>query len=615
MDFFRQWTGIILVVLGLIRAFALVAQEPVMGYGNQHDMHRTSACVGLFPAKEAATPFAPSAEAPIATYRLGARTDGCYLSTEVAIVATTIAAARAVGADMSHFKLKWAGYAKLALLFGTALLLAWILRDHPWASLVNGLVVLLVLSDPVVTLWFNTLYTEFATIWALYAAIGALAALALVERHALVAWVLLILSLVALTFTREQFALLAPALLLAAWPWLWHRSQRMTFATASVVLIACIASFLVVPRPDVVRKANRTDAYLGVLASSASSPQRALAILGLPERCAPLVGASWYRQRGEDVSKACPEVFTLSSFAFLRFLSEEPRALVRALAQGLPAVQAVTPSYVGALEGERGKQLRDLPVWAFSPIDAITSRMPASMFVALTLITFALAPLGLIALVVMRRYRGDPLTPVLLAMLLGGTAIYAFVTTVFGDGLSEAARHYLPGALATWAMLVALLAGLPFLFMRWSQAPKEALLDASIGVFTILAAGYACFVAFEWLEAQPLAIGVLDEPAGRKVPATGLALRGWALHPQGVESVEVQAGSLKRNAQYGVASPVIEPLYPGYPDAARSKFSLDLNAEELTQAGAPNPVPLVIRVKSRNGTVTEVDRRNLEFAP
>jgi hypothetical protein len=435
------------------------------------------------------------------------------------------------------------------------------------------------------------------------------------ERQAFVAWVLLIISLVALTFTREQFSLLGPALVLAAWPWLWHRSDRMTIAAFSVVLVACIVSFVAVPRPDVVRKANRTDAYLGAIAASASSPQRALAILGLPDRCAPFVGGSWYRQRGEDVSKACPEVFALSSFAFVRFFSEEPQALARALAQSLPAVQAVTPSYVGTLEGERGKQLRDLPPWAFSPIDAIMSRLPASVFVALTLLTFVMAPIGAIALIVMRRYRGDPLTPILLAMLLGGTAIYSFATTVFGDGLSEAARHYLPGALATWVMVIAVLAGLPFLFMRWSQAPKEALLEVSIGVFTIVAGGYATFVALEWFEAQPLAIGVLDEPAGRKVPAAGLQLRGWALHPQGVESVEVQAGSLKRNAQYGVASPVIEPLYPGYPDAARSKFSLDVTAEELTQAGAPNPLPLVIRVKGRNGTVTEVDRRALEFAP
>jgi hypothetical protein len=615
LDFLRQWTGVILVVAGLARAFLLVAHEPVMGYANQYDMHRTSACLGLFPAKESANPFAPTPDGPISVYRLGARTSGCYLSTEVAIVATTVAATRAVGADMSHFRLQWVGYARIAILFGTALLLAWLLRDHPWASLVHGLVVLLVLADPVVTLWFNTLYTEFAAIWALYAIVGAACVLAISERYGFVAWTLLIVGLVGLAFAREQFALLGPALVLAAWPWLWHRSDRMTIAVLVVAVGAGVASFAAVPRPDGVRKANRADAYLG-LAAFASSPERGLAILGLPERCAPLVGGSWYRQRGEDLQTLCPEVFNLSSVSFTRFFSEEPRALARALAAGLAAVQSASPPYVGTLEGERGTKLKDLPAWAFSPIDAIASRLPASVFVALTLATFAAAPLALLVLVVMRRWRGDPLAPLMIAMLLGGTAIYTFATTVLGDGLSEASRHYLPGALATWILLIAALAGLPFLFMRWGQAPKEALLEGGVALVALAAAGYGCFAAMQWWESQPLALGVLDEPAGKKVSPAELKLRGWALDPQGVESVEVQAGASKVNAQYGIASDKdIGPLFPGYPDAARSRFSLDLNADALTLAGAPNPVTLVIRVKSRNGTMTEIDRRNLEFTP
>ena len=107
LDFLRQWVGVILVVAGLARAFVLVAHDPLVGYANQHDMHRTSACIGLFPVKEAATPFAPTAEAPLSVYRLGSRTTGCYLSSEVAIAATVVAAARAVGADVSQFRLQW----------------------------------------------------------------------------------------------------------------------------------------------------------------------------------------------------------------------------------------------------------------------------------------------------------------------------------------------------------------------------------------------------------------------------------------------------------------------------------------------------------------------------
>jgi hypothetical protein len=68
---------------------------------------------------------------------------------------------------------------------------------------------------------------------------------------------------------------------------------------------------------------------------------------------------------------------------------------------------------------------------------------------------------------VLRRYRGDPLTPMMLGMFLGGVAIYAFATTIFGDGLNEAGRHYLVGSLAMYTMVIAGLGGLGTLAVRW----------------------------------------------------------------------------------------------------------------------------------------------------
>ena len=58
----REWIGLVLVLLGLLRAGCLVAHDPAVGYGSHADMARTSACIGLFPAVKdptAATPDAP----------------------------------------------------------------------------------------------------------------------------------------------------------------------------------------------------------------------------------------------------------------------------------------------------------------------------------------------------------------------------------------------------------------------------------------------------------------------------------------------------------------------------------------------------------------------------
>ena len=616
-DFLKQWVGVILILLGLARAALVVFLDPMAGYANQFDMHRTSACIGFFPANEAAAQAA-TPQAPISHYAITSRTEGCYQSAEVGIAAVAVAIARATGADSSKVSLRYVGYVKLAILFATAFLLAWLLRDHPAASAIHGLVVLLVLTDPVVTLWMNTLYTEFATIWSLYAIMGAACVLALYDRFSILAWLLLIVALGVLAVSREQFALLGPAMVLAAWPWLWHNSRHLTVVALIVALVAAFAGLFALPRPMDVAKANRSNTYLHLLIPASSLPERGLATLGLPDTCAPLVGATWYRQRGESIDKVCPQVYSLSSFAFIRMASDEPHALARAAARALPAAHGVAPTYLGTLEGQRSKTIDEMPWWGFSPLRALDAALSASVFTALTLATFLLAPAALITLLVMRRYRGEPLAPLLLGMLLGGTAIYTFLTSILGDGMNEAARHYIPGSLAMYAAIVMAIGGVAMLGMRWKETPKEALLELGAGGAMIALAVFGVVTAMHWLGTQPRGVGVIDTPAGRHVPEAGFALHGWALEPSGVEGVKVQVGSFEKAARIGEASPEsgllrVSSLFPAYPDSKTAGFSVDLSAEELVKAGAPNPLTLKVFVQGKNGTTTEIDRRNIIF--
>jgi hypothetical protein len=616
-EFMRQWVGVLLILLGLARAALVVFQDPMAGYANQYDMHRTSACIGFFPAAEAAAQQA-TPEAPISRYALTSRTEGCYQSAEVGIAAITVAIARAAGADTSRLRLQYVGYVKLSILFLTALLLAWLLRDHPAASAVHGLVVLLVLSDPVVTLWMNTLYTEFATLWSLYAIMGAAVVLALYDRFSLMGWLVFIVGLIMLALSREQFALLGPALVLAAWPWLWHNSRHLTVVSIVIALVTAFVGLYVLPRPQQVAKANRSDTYLHLIVPASSSAQRGLVTLGLPDSCEPLVGATWYRQRGESIEKQCPQVYALSSFAFVRIASDEPVALARAAARALPSMHGIAPTYVGALEGQRGKTIDELPWWGFSPLRAVDAMVPASVFVALTLATFLLAPAGLVTLIVLRRWRGEPLAPLLLGMLLGGTAFYSFLTSMLGDGMNEAARHYLPGSLAMYTAILMVIAGIAMLLMRWKETPKEALHEVLTGAVVIVLAVLGITTAMHWMYSQPNGDGVLDAPAAGKVPASGFALRGWAVEPSGVETVKVRIGSIEKTARVGEPSPVagllrVERIHSAYPDAKNAGFALDLTADDLAKAGAPNPLTMRVFVHGKNGAITEIDRRNLEF--
>ena len=608
-----EWVGLVLVLLGLLRAGVLVAHDPLMGYANQYDMIRTSACLGLYPTLK--DPTANTPEAPIAEYKAGGPRSGlCYLSTEVAFDAAVMGVARLAGIEGGRVRMNWIGYGKLGLLAITALLIAFALHRHPAAALAHGMVFLLVIADPVITLWLNTLYTEFGAIWGLYASIGAACALAASERARAAMWAVLITGLLALAFSREQYALLAPVLVIASWPWLWARSSEMTVATLIFALGACLVSFTVVPRPGLVTHVNRADTYLGVMLPASSRPQLALELLKLPARCEAMSGATWYLQRGENVQQVCPEVFLVPSYAFLRFVPEEPEALARAVARVLPAMQGISPAYLGTLEGGRTAPASELPWWAFSPLDAICKWLPTPLFVALVLASMMAALLAFLAALAWARPSEDhPHAGLLVAMLLGGSVIYGLLTSVFGDGMSEAARHFMPGVAAMFALGIAALPGVPALAARWWEAPKARAMEIVAGFLAVPLVMIACVMAWRWAQTQPLGIGVLDHPAGRQGALPSLQLRGWALDPFGVDAVTIELGKIRREARVGDANPDLRAFFPGYPDNARAGFVLDLAEGDLAQAGAPEALPLRITVKSRAGAVTEIDRRKLEF--
>ena len=62
----------------------MASQQPVLGYANQFDMGRTSACLALWPALPEPARYEAHREAPIGRYVDGERRpDECYVSSEL----------------------------------------------------------------------------------------------------------------------------------------------------------------------------------------------------------------------------------------------------------------------------------------------------------------------------------------------------------------------------------------------------------------------------------------------------------------------------------------------------------------------------------------------------
>src|ERR1700704_843888 len=125
---FATLLAFLLIGIGAWRVYAVVGAAPLVGYANQFDMRRTSACVGLWPDVPPAARLEAHPEAPFTRYVRGERRpDECYWSSELLFVAP-VAATMHVDETID---LRVIGAIKAAALIAVALSIGAALRRRP----------------------------------------------------------------------------------------------------------------------------------------------------------------------------------------------------------------------------------------------------------------------------------------------------------------------------------------------------------------------------------------------------------------------------------------------------------------------------------------------------
>ena len=601
--------GALLAIVGVARLVAVVLHEPMLAVANQYDMIRTSACVGLYPDLPGEKRFSASPAAPLERYRLGPRVpEACYPGTEAVIAALVVAKHRLAGnPDISFPALREVGIIKLVIATLAIGTLVAAFGAFPVASLVHGATVLVVMSDPAASLWFQTLYAEFPVIFGLYLAVGALVAGVL--RSSLSPWLALVAGagIAMVAFAKEQFFLLPLVLVAVSLPLLWATSRGFVLVLVAVATLA-VPWHATISRTETIAHANRANAYLGLILPASGKLDATLSRLGLPERCGEMSGASWYLPRGEDLRVACPEALGLPSTAFLRLALSEPETLARAAARVLPTTQNPLPGNLGVVAGAQWASIGTQSPWLGSLLVPGAMTLPVAWYIGLGILAFLLAVPAMVVWIAAIATRDDTGAGAFAAyvLMLSLTAIYSLGTTAFGDGLSESARHNLPGFLAMAALAVAA----PFALWSFRHLAPAVRAAAAIALVAALA---ACAVATAWVLRQPVAIGVVDAPNTREVPREGFVLRGWALDPLGVKSIRIRAGdrvaTIDRDAHLPSAG--LARLFGGYPGAMAAGF-----AWKVPGAGLQQPeLRLEVTVENEAGIQTEIDRRRVRPVP
>ncbi len=591
-----RFITVVLLLLAALRMLTLVLHSPVVGYANQYDMLRSSACLDFWPGASAAkiadidleiaTPKAPI---PVYQHRVFDRSN-CYWSADVALTSAALALHRmAIGGN--DVDLRWIGTFKTALLLAAVVWLNALLWPHPHATALHALVAVLVLADPFVMLYANTLYTEFGAVLGAYLTIAGALSWRLSsdlsthsqpdlrrQRRAIDA---LLLGLASLACARVPHAplavILAAVLLYFAWqaPRQTGTAQRQfPRALAVALLLPLILGSAVAARNQYalagVAQANASNTLFFTVLPSAPDSIALAQALGLPAHCGELAFSSWYLRRETDVARDCPEAFGFSRARLAVALATHPKTALRLLANAFAQSRGWRVRYIGEQAG--GDFVR-APFWSVADL---APRLPYPMYVWLTIFALCFGALG----VANTKSVNSGALQISLALLIVAL-VFPLLISLMGDGYTELPRHAHLALVALVALLLVLAANAKTIGIR-----RFGLAAVMSGALSLT------------LFAQPAAIAAWDHPLKAHV-GEHVAVSGWTLDAFGiVEIYAVAPGQVRQPLAFSHRAGV-DSVFQGYPNSDRA----GVKGRVLIHAPYTE-----IRVRNRLGVVTVVDR-------
>ncbi len=321
--------------MGIGRIFSLVTHNPVLGYANNYDMIRLQACHQIWPADKFTDITIGTPSAPIRRYTLDKHVDTpCFPSSELLFTSIGIELAKL----KNHFtgetliSIKTIGLVKAVFLSLTILLasLFFYRKAMYTALLANSFISLIVLSDPGVTLYLNTFYTEFSAVYFLYLTLIGVVIWSVAQFRFFTAWALAV-GLLGLSFSMPQNIPLALCIALLLSVYASIKQQRWNWAPA---LLLCAAMPLLfqsagwyAPRNASMVRTNNIN-FVGSLLPFSNDTNTTLQHLGLPETCKVIAGKTGYDARIQN-AHSCPELDVLPTSTKLYALIRQPIAFAR----------------------------------------------------------------------------------------------------------------------------------------------------------------------------------------------------------------------------------------------------------------------------------------------
>ena len=435
------------LALMLVRAVALWAADPLLGYANNWDQIRTTEVFGLKPQNSGKEIHAATPEQPWRFYIKAAPLGKPkYLSSDLLVKAIQVGAMTALSGPIRVMDIKVAGATLLIVWLAGVLWVFTRMLARPAAALGFALWGC-VLADPINLLFLNTLYMEFSAFTAATLVVGVLwlwLEKRLSTRRTLLTSGLLVLFL---TLNRNQWAYLGVALLPLALALAYlgqdgnsTLSRRAMLGRALVAVMVCAIPIAVFQSQHkhfkLIISANRIDTVMGMLLPASRDPQAMLRTLKLPESCLIMSGKIWYTAPTPEFETNCPPIMRLPLMRIGRAVLTEPRVMAPIIRNISIHDQGFLQNGLGQVEGKPNAILASSNTSAAYSMDSVIKMLAPDWIEALIWLLIA-SPF---ALVIASLAVGARRWAVMFAAQ-GLLFNYVLFSSIFGDGYIELGRH------------------------------------------------------------------------------------------------------------------------------------------------------------------------------
>lgn len=450
--------SVFLLVLTALYCLFFLYKPGFIGYANNYDFIRHSSCTGLWSyipgqPKEAGHASAPSAQL---LYDGDLSIGGCMISSDN-LPSYLLTSFLSVGDIVSFVTLS-------SIKVFSLLIFSIIAISASKSKLVPSIILFSILTEGIYLAYANTLYAEFSVISA-FTLIIICSYNLLYEKNnnsSKIQIAILIIGIIWLGLSKQQWSYLT-LLLLGVASWLiYHRTLFKKSALLFILLsLLSILTFQLINKHNfksetLINSANKINTFFHAVLPEAKDKTQALKILGLPEHCKADIGINWYHPEQNALTN-CPEIQKVSRAKLLNLFIQDPATLIMPIVKFTDEMKLFYPSYLGMTIPGDPYALKKLDKITRISFSSIINKIDSSVFFIIVFLLFFISILtGLILLLTPKKLSLDLTSYIYLFTIGGLTTGYSIVSSVFGDGYIEAAKHAVLFLGGTYIQLIAL---------------------------------------------------------------------------------------------------------------------------------------------------------------